>query len=100
MRDEGLLESTLAASFQGYDGHSAFSTVQQKAARLGFGLISNHPFLDGNKRTGAHIMLVVLAMNGIDLTYTQKELYETILQVASGDASYETLLSWILDHEK
>ena len=100
LRDEDLLESALAAPFQVYDGQSAFSTVQQKAARLGFGLISNHPFLDGNKRTGAHAMLVVLAMNGIELSYTQKELYEIILQVASGDASYETLLSWILDHER
>ena len=100
LRDEGLLESALAAPFQVFDGRSAFVTVQQKAARLGFGLISNHPFLDGNKRTGTHLMLLVLAMNGIELIYTQKELYEIILQIASGDASYETLLSWILDHER
>jgi death-on-curing protein len=93
LRDEGLLESALAAPFQVFAGQFAFTTVQQKAARLGFGLISNHPFIDGNKRIGAHVMLVVLAMNGIELTYTQKELYETILQVASGEASYESLLS-------
>ena len=59
----------------------------------------NHPFVDGNKRIGAHVMLTVLAMNGIELTYTQQELYEIILKVASGEASFETLLSWILDHE-
>ena len=100
LRDEGLLESALAAPFQVFDGQPAFATVQQKAARLGFGLISNHPFIDGNKRTGAHVMLVVLAMNGIELSYSQKELYETILQVAGGEASYETLLSWVLDHEQ
>jgi len=100
LRDEGLLESALASPFQAFDGQPAFVTVQQKAARLGFGLISNHPFIDGNKRIGAHVMLVVLAMNGIELSYTQKELYETILQVAGGEASYETLLSWILDHEQ
>ena len=99
LRDEGLLESAIAAPFQSFDGQVAFATVQQKAARLGFGLISNHPFVDGNKRIGAHVMLVMLAMNGIELSYTQKELYETILQVAGGEASYETLLNWILDHE-
>ena len=100
LRDEGLLESALAAPFQSFGGHPAFATVQQKAARLGFGLISNHPFIDGNKRIGAHVMLVVLAMNGIELSYTQKELYETILQVADGEASCETLLRWILEHEQ
>ena len=99
LRDEGLLESALATPFQVFGSYPAFATIQQKAARLGFGLISNHPFVDGNKRIGAHAMLIVLAMNGIELRYTQKELYETILQVASGEASYETLLSWILDHE-
>lgn len=99
LRDEGLLESALAAPFQVFDRHPAFATVQQKAARLGFGLISNHSFIDGNKRIGTHIMLVTLAMNGIELNYTQRDLYEVILQIAEGRASYETLLRWILDHE-
>ena len=99
LRDEGLLESALAAPFQVFDNQPAFMTVQQKAARLGFGLISNHPFLDGNKRIGTHVMLVVLAMNGIELSYTQKELYEAIFQVADGTGSCEALLNWILDHE-
>jgi len=99
LRDEGLLESALAAPFQTFGGQSALTTVQQKAARLGFGLIMNHPFVDGNKRIGAHVMLTMLAMNGIELTYTQQELYETILQVAGGKMSFEILLRWVLDHE-
>lgn len=100
LRDEGLLDSALAAPFQTFEGQPMLPTVQQKAARLGFGLIMNHPFMDGNKRTGTHVMLIVLALNGIELEYTQKELYEIILQVASGEASFDELLSWILDHEK
>lgn len=100
LRDEGLLDSALAAPFQTFEGQPMLPTVQQKAARLGFGLIMNHPFMDGNKRTGTHVMLIVLALNGIELEYTQKELYEIILQVASGEASFDVLLSWILDHEK
>jgi len=59
----------------------------------------NHPFIDGNKRIGVHAMLTVPAMNGIELEYTQKELYEIILEVAASKALFENLLSWLLDHE-
>lgn len=99
LRDEALLDSALSAPFQTFDGQSVLPSIQQKAARLGFGLIMNHPFMDGNKRIGAHTMLTFLAMNGIALEYTQRELYEVILDVASGTASFEALLKWVLDHE-
>jgi len=99
LRDEGSLDSALAAPFQTFDGKSMLPTIQQKAARLGYGLIMNHPFIDGNKRIGVHVMLTVLAMNGIELEYTQKELYETILRVAASEISFGELLSWVLDHE-
>ena len=58
LRDEGLLDSALNAPFQAFGGTSAFSSLQQKAARLCYGLVKNHPFVDGNKRIGAHAMLV------------------------------------------
>ena len=99
VRDDGLLESALAAPFQTFGGQPLLSTVQQKAVRLGYGLIMNHPFVDGNKRIGAHAMLTVLAMNGIELKYTQKELYKVVLKVAAGLATFEELLNWVLDHE-
>jgi death-on-curing protein len=76
-----------------------FPTVQQRAVRLGFGIVSNHPFLDGNKRTGAHSMLVMLAMNGIEPKYTQQELWEIILKVADGKAGFDELLEWVLSRE-
>jgi len=78
IRDNGLLDSAIAAPLQSYGGEYIFPTIQQKAVRLGFGLIMNHLFIDGNKRIGAHAMLTTLAMNGIELEYTQKELYEVI----------------------
>ena len=74
LRDEGLLESALNAPFQSFDGVEPFPSIQQKAARLGFGLIKNHPFVDGNKRIGAHAMLVFLELNRIELQYTQDDL--------------------------
>jgi len=63
IRDETLLDSAIAAPFQAFGGQSMFPSIQQKAVRLGFGLIMNHPFIDGNKRVGAHVMLTMLAMN-------------------------------------
>ena len=99
VRDDGLLDSALLAPFQTFGGQYLLPTVQQKAVRLGFGLIMNHPFVDGNKRIGAHVMLTMLAMNGIELEYMQKELYEIILDVAASKASFDELLNWVLDHE-
>jgi death-on-curing protein len=99
VRDDGLLDSALSAPFQTFGGQPLLPSVQQKAARLCYGLVMNHPFVDGNKRTGAHVMLTFLAMNGIELSYTQKELYEAILSVAAGETSPDELLQWIISHE-
>ena len=99
LRDEGLLDSALSAPFQAFGNVELFPSIQQKAARLGYGLIMNHPFVDGNKRIGAHVMLVFLALNGIELEYTQDELASEILSVASGDSGFEHLLKWIIEHQ-
>ena len=99
IRDEGLLESALAAPFQTFGGEPVYPSLQAKAAQLGFGLIRNHPFVDGNKRIGAHTMLVFLAVNGIELRYEQQELIDIVLSVAAGQIERQGLLQWILDHE-
>lgn len=99
IRDEGLLESALAAPFQTFGGEPVYPSLQAKAAQLGFGLIRNHPFVDGNKRIGAHTMLVFLAVNGIELRYEQQELIDIVLSVAAGQIDRQGLLQWILDHE-
>ena len=99
IRDEGLLESALAAPFQTFGGEPVYPSLQAKAAQLGFGLIRNHPFVDGNKRIGAHTMLVFLAVNGIELRYEQQELIDIVLSVAAGQIDRQGLLQWILAHE-
>ena len=99
IRDVNLLESALDTPFQSFGGEELYPTIQAKAARLGYGLIKNHSMIDGNKRIGAHTMLVFLALNGIELKYTQKELYEIILAVAASQKEYEDLLKWILKHQ-
>lgn len=99
VRDYNLLDSALENPFQSFGGEELYPTLQAKAARLGYGLIKNHCMIDGNKRIGTHAMLVFLAINGIELDYTQKELYETILAIADGSPEYEYLLKWILEHQ-
>ena len=84
VRDYNLLDSALENPFQYFGGEELYPTIQAKAARLGYGLIKNHCMIDGNKRIGTHAMLVFLALNGIELKYTQKELYEAILDIAAG----------------
>ena len=88
LRDEGILDSALSAPFQTFGGEDVYPSLQQKAARLCFGLVKNHPFVDGNKRIGAHVMLVFLALNGVELQHSQTELSDIILQ-----------LRWILSHQ-
>ena len=78
LRDDGLLDSALNAPFQGFGSTSACPSLQQKAARFCYGLVKNHPFIDGNKRIGAHATLVFLAVNGLELSYTQQELTDII----------------------
>ena len=100
LKDEGLLESALAAPFQSYNNQDLFPSIYQKAARLGFGLASNHAFVDGNKRIGAHAMLVFLELNDIQINYSQEELSNIFLEIASGNKEYKDLLSWIVTHIK
>lgn len=99
IRDEGLLDSALNAPFQSFDGIDTYPSIQQKAARLGYGLVKNHAFIDGNKRIGVHIMLVFLALNKIELDYSQDELSAIFLEIASGEKSFEDLLQWVLKHQ-
>lgn len=100
LRDEGLLDSALSAPFQTFGGIPLYPSIQAKAAQLGFGLICNHSFVDGNKRIGAHVMLVFLALNGIELNYTQRELIEIIFSTAASKSDASDLLQWILAHQK
>ena len=98
IRDEALLDSAINTPFQTYDGEELYPTLLDKASRLCFGLVKNHPFVDGNKRIGTHAMLVFLAINDIDLEYSDIELIELILSVASGTQSDSDILRWLQQH--
>ena len=98
LRDEGLLESALFTPFQVFGNEELYPSILEKAARLGFGLVKNHAFLDGNKRIGAHAMLVFLALNEIETDYSQDDLINIIMGIASGHCNYADLLEWVRAH--
>ncbi len=98
VRDENLLESAISSPFQTFGGSELYPTLIEKAARLGYGLIKNHPFLDGNKRIGTHAMLVFLALNNFSVKYEDGDLIEIILHVADNTLSYADFLSWLENH--
>lgn len=100
IRDEGMLDLALNNPFQPFGGKELYPSIQSKAARLCFGLVKNHAMIDGNKRLGAHVMLVFLALNGYELSYSQKELSGVILALASGDIGEKEILQWIIEHQQ
>lgn len=100
IRDEGMLDSALNNPFQSFGGNELYPSIQAKAAQLCFGIVKNHAMVDGNKRLGTHVMLVFLALNGYELSYSQKELSDTILALASGKINAENILQWIIKHQK
>lgn len=98
IRDENLLDSAVNAPFQTFGGEYVYKTLEAKAARLGYSLVKNHPFVDGNKRIGMLAMLVFLEINGIELTCSDKDIIETGLKLAAGEMDDKQLLEWILRH--
>ena len=99
IRDGKLLDSALEGIFQTFDGKELYPTKEEKGAMLGYSLISNHAFVDGNKRIGVYVMLTFLEVNGIRIECTDNELIDLGLGVASGKIGYEEILDWILIHE-
>ena len=95
VRDEGLLESALAQPRQTFDGQDIYPTASQKAARYAFGIVNNHPFADGNKRTGAACLGAFLRGNGYRFKPRSAEFYEKIIAVADGSLDFDGLVAWV-----
>ena len=100
IRDKGILDSAVNSPFMTFDGEDLYPTIQHKAAQLAFFIISNHPFIDGNKRIGLHVMLIFLELNGVTLKYTQNELIKIGLMLADGNMTVKDLLLWLIDHNE
>ncbi|TVQ44082.1 MAG: type II toxin-antitoxin system death-on-curing family toxin [Gloeocapsa sp. DLM2.Bin57] len=93
--DEGKLSSALARPQNLYFYNSNVN-IYQLAAAYGWGLVKNHPFIDGNKRCGFVVMAVFLKVNGFDLIVPETEVVKVMLALAAGEMSEEKLVAWLL----
>jgi death-on-curing protein len=100
IRDLALLESAVLMPQQQFGGEYLHSDLAAMAAAYLFHICCNHPFLDGNKRTAAMAAFVFLDANGLDLTASEAEFEQTVLQVAAGSVSKEDLTGWFRDHSR
>lgn len=95
IRDEKLLASAVNTPFQTFMGNDLYPSIYDKAAQLCYGIAKNHPFTDGNKRTALHSMYVYLIINGFDITATQQEVEDLIIDVAAGKMTNTELVQWL-----
>ena len=100
IRDVGLLESAINNAYATFGGEELYKTKEEKAASLGFSLISNHAFVDGNKRIGVHLTLLFLKLNNENIEYSQAELIDFGLNIASGKMNKDDIKAWFLTHRK
>ena len=95
VRDENLLASAVNTPFQTFMGNDLYPSIYDKAAQLCYGIVKNHPFTDGNKRTALHSMYVYLIINEFDITATQQEVEDLIINVAVGNMTNTELAEWL-----
>ena len=98
LRDEGALESALAQPFASFGGQDLYPTLIDKAAALGFSLISNPPFIDGNKRIGHAVMVIFLRLNGMDVEAPIDDQERLVLSVAAGKTGRDEFNVWLKEH--
>ena len=98
IRDENLLASAVNTPFQTFMGSDLYPSLYDKAAQLCYGIANNHPFTDGNKRTALHSMYVYLIINGIDITASQQEVENLIINVAAGNMTNTELAEWLREN--
>ena len=98
VRDENLLASAVNTPFQTFMGNDLYPSLYDKAAQLCYGIANNHPFTDGNKRTALHSMYVYLIINGFDITATQQDVENIIIDVAAGNMTNTELAQWLREN--
>ena len=98
VRDKNLLVSAANTPFQTFMGNDLYPSLYDKAAQLCYGIANNHPFTDGNKRTALHSMYVYLIINGFDITASQQEVENLIINVAAGNMTNTELAEWLREN--
>jgi death-on-curing protein len=94
LRDNELLESALSRPYQTFDSKDLYPTTEEKASAIIESIITNHPFTDGNKRTGYTVFRLLLLSDGKDIACSQEEKYRFVISIAEGKLDYEEILKW------
>jgi death-on-curing protein len=95
VRDEGLMLSAIARPYQTFDGEALYTSVFERSAAIAESLIVNHPFVDGNKRTGFLAMLALLEMEGFKLIASQDDAYAFTISISTGSISFDQIVAWL-----
>lgn len=98
IRDIGLLESAIAQPQMTFGGEELYPSLLEKSAALGFSIIMNHPFVDGNKRTGHAATETFLLLNGMEISASVDEQERVVLAIASGELGREAFTEWLQQH--
>ena len=93
VRDAGLLDSAIARQFQTFAGENLYTSVFEQAAAISESLIINHPFVDGNKRTGFLAMIAILRINNIMLNADETHAYQFIIDISTGKIRFEEIVT-------
>ncbi len=100
IRDRGLVDAAISRPFQTFDGHELYPSAIEKAAAIIESILNNHPFVDGNKRTGYVLLRLILLNNNLDITATQAEKYDFVIRIANGTDKFEQIKSWLENNVK
>jgi len=100
VRDRNLIESAVSRAFATFDGNDLYEMTDDKIAAITFGLVNNHGFVDGNKRVGIAVMLLLLKLNGYTLQYSQEELIFMGISIADGSMDELGIKEWIIQHKE
>ncbi len=95
IRDEGLMESAIARPYQTFGGEDLYPTIIQKAAAIAESIIINHPFVDGNKRTGYLAMLAILEEGRLEITVSNDYIYSFVIQTSTGETKFDEIVEWL-----
>ena len=99
LRDEALFDSSVQSVFATFDGNELYPSKEEKAAKLGYTLVKNHAFIDGNKRIGVYVMLIFLDVNGIRMIYSDNDIITLGLGIADDSLKYKDVLTWVNRHK-
>ena len=100
MREQGLLESAVYRPQVSFGGKDLYPDLFSKAAALGHSIIKNHPFVDGNKRTGFESMRLLLRLNGYDIQASLNAKFDFVLAIAEGDLKEQAIADWLKHHSR